>query len=596
MTELTDAERRTLEWIVLRFAEEPFDAGVLERASRGRLTGYEAELGIERLRGRGIIETRRKAWGETIHTLAPGLLADWQAAFAPRVREAAEMPEGAVEPAYEPKAGFAKLLLFFVAEAANSGLTLTQKGTFHKKDVQRLSARIDVVNEELAGLTVDYLHRDKLDKPLAVLYDAALRLGLLRPGPSAVEPAPERIAAWLARPNCVIQEELTALWWDVYTPADVWLQHAAAAIRGLPAGRWYSLRRLADALLAAGVPTGGRTEEEAREAIAAYWAVPMAAFGLLELGACADAPAVRRPEPPRADEDDGWYVQPDFDVIVPPTAPFAARWELEACADYAGGDTVDRYRLTKASWERALSRGREPERLLAALKAHALYGVPEPVETALRQWSAAYGAVTLEDVTLLRCRNANDAAYIRGDAELSACLIAQLGELDFIVDKSKAKALADRLQRQGFSLRQAGERGSAPAPRETLEEAAMPEAARRSAPSGIVFSRRNAALFPLDPSPEGTKPLREKLAAVPQAWLRSLRKYHASTTRELLEAAIDVRTKVRLVVDGREIDFVPKKVAPSGADWVAQGYIDGEEASLTAANCGEAQLLVPEQA
>ncbi|HZG84496.1 helicase-associated domain-containing protein [Paenibacillus sp.] len=594
MNELTNAERRTLEWIVLRFAEEPFDAGALERASRGRLTGYEAELGIERLRGRGIVETRRKAWGETIHTLAPGLLADWQAVFAPGLREAAT-PEEAVEPSYEPKAGFAKLLLFFVAEAATNGLTLTQKGTFHKKDVQRLASRIDVANEDLAGLAVDYLHRDKLDKPLAVLFDAALRLGLLRPGPGAVEPAPERIAAWLARPNGAIQEELTALWWDVYTPADVWLQHAAAAIRGLPAGRWFSLRRLADALLAAGVPTNGRTEEEAREAIAAYWAGPMAAFGLLELGACADGPAVRRPEPQRADEDDGWYVQPDFDVIVPPTAPFAARWELEACAEYAGGDTVDRYRLTKASWERALARGREPERLLAALKAHALYGVPEPVETALRQWSAAYGAVTLEDVTLLRCRDAKDAAYIRGDEELSACLVAQLGELDFIVDRSKAKALADRLQRQGFSLRQAGER--APAAMEPSEDAAKPEeAARRSAPSGIVYSRRNAALFPLDPSPEGTKPLRDKLAAVPQAWLRSLRKYHASTTRELLEAAIDVRTKVRLVVDGREVDFVPKRVAPSGADWVAQGYIDGEEASVTAAACGEAQLLVPEQA
>ncbi|WP_309121368.1 helicase-associated domain-containing protein [Paenibacillus sp.] len=599
MNELTTVERKTLEMIVLRFAEEPFGAEALERAFPGRVTGFEAELGLERLRARGIVETRRKAWGETIHALAPGLFADWQGYYLTALGEPCLLDDAAVEPNYEPKAGFAKLLLFFLADVANVGIGLTQKGTFAKKDAMRLATRVDVAEESLAGLDIAYLHQDKLGKPLAVLYDAALRLGLVRNGASALELDRERVDAWLAKPLPDIEAELRALWWDVYTPSDVWLQHGGAALRRMPPGRWFAVDRAADGLLAAGVPTGGRTEDEAREAIARHWLRPLAAFGFAELGSSEEGLAARMTAPLDIDEEEtGWYVQPDFELIVPPTAPFRSRWELEACAEYAGGDAVDRYRITKASWERALASGRDAEALLEVVRSGARYGVPEPVEAALRQWSAAYGALTLEDVTLLRCRNAEDAAYLKAEPSLSECFVAQIGELDFIVRRSMTKTLADALKRQGFSLRAGGSAADAASNAEDAGEA--PARGRSAAPGasagGIVHSRRNAALFPLDPAPAGTKPLRERLSAAPQAWLRSMRKYHASTVRDLMETAIDARTSVRLVMDGREVELVPKRVMPAGTDWIVQGYIDGEETTVASSACGEAQLLVPEQA
>jgi len=596
MTELTDVERKTLGLIVLRFAEEPFGAEALERAFPGRVTGFEAELALERLRGRGIVETRRKSWGETIHALAPGLFANWQRFFLPSLGERSLVEDEAVEASYEPKAGFAKLLLFFLADAANVGVGLTQKGAFAKKDVARLSARLDVDEAALDGLDIAYMHQDKLGKPLAVLFDAALRLGLVRGGAAALEIERSRLEAWLATPLPDVERQLQALWWDVYTPADVWLQHAAAAFRNMPAGRWFAVDRVADGLLEAGVPTGGRTPEEAREALAAYWLRPMAAFGLAELGVAAGGLAARMPAPLEVDEEEsGWYVQPDFEVIAPPTTPLRARWALEACAEYAGGDAVDRYRITKSSWERALGAGRDGDALLAVVRDAARYGVPEPVEAALRQWTDAYGALTLEDVTLLRCRNAADAAYLKGEPLFADCFVAQLGELDFIVRRGKAKTLTDALKRQGFSLR-VGRGGDGEASGDDARGESDATPPQPTAAGGIVHSRRNAALFPLDPSPAGTKPLRERLSAVPPAWLRSMRKYHASTVRDLMETAIDARTSVRLVVGGREVELVPKRVTPMGADWAVQGYVDGEETTVASGECGEAQLLVPEQA
>jgi hypothetical protein len=593
--ELTAAERKTLGLIVLASGEEPFTAEALEGSAQGRITGFEAELGIERLRERGIVVARKKSWGEIIHTMAPGLFTNWQQAFLPGIADCIVDDEQGVESLYEPKSGFLKQLLALLATAQHTGLTLTQKGTFHKKDLQRLQARIVLEEESLKGLNISYMHQDKLGKPMAILYDTALRLGLLRSGVSRVETVPSRLEEWLCQRLAAAERQLQTLWWEVYTPSDVWLQHGAAALRNVPEGRWLRLSKLASLLQTSGVPTGGRSGPEAEQALRAYWAEPMAAFGWLEFGTYRlhpnDPPetVVRKPAV-TTDEEDGWYVQPDFEVIVPPTTPLRARWKLEACAEYAGGDTVDRYKITKESWERALAAGMEPEGLLESLKEFALYGVPDTVEASIKGWNASYGAMTLEDVTLLRCKHARDVAFLKNDASVSGFLTAQIGELDFIVSRSHIKLLLETLRRQGFSPRVAAEAQDSEAANDSRHPAGAGDT------GGIIHSRRNASLFPIDPAPPGTERLRERLERVPQAWLRSFRKYHASTVKELMETAIDVRTSVKLTVDGESVEIVPKRLQPLGSDWIVEGYVNGERASIASEACGEAQLLLPEQA
>src|SRR5690606_28833702 len=132
--------------------------------------------------------------------------------------------------------------------------------------------------------------------------------------------------------------QLLSLWWDVYTPADIWLQHGAAAVRNIPRGQWFSVRRLAQALIEAGVTTSGRCDAEAEQSLFSYWLKPMAAFGLMELGMLPDGPAARLLPYEEDEEEKLWYVQPDFEIIVPPAAPLLARWDLEACAEYCAGD------------------------------------------------------------------------------------------------------------------------------------------------------------------------------------------------------------------------------------------------------------------
>ncbi|WP_274361567.1 helicase-associated domain-containing protein [Paenibacillus thermotolerans] len=583
--QLSGTEEKTLRAIVIHFAEEPFTCEALEAAAPWELTGWEAEAGVAGLRRRGIVTTRKKAWGERIHTLADGVFVYWQQLFVGG-GESLAIPAGRIVPSYEPRRGIASLLFGLLSAARYTLLPLTQKGTLHKRDLQRLSERLDVSDEELAGLQNSYLHQDKYGIAFAVVYDMALRLGLLTGGVDRIAANPKRLEEWLGRSRREMNERLLAIWREVYMPSDVWLQHAAALLQSLPAGQWTSVSRMTELLLSAGVPQGGRTQAELEDAIRACWLRPMRAFGWLELGNLhGEEDAVRwKQDPDGAEEAGTWYVQPDFEVLVPPGVPFSLRWGLEACCQYAGGEELEKYRLTKESLTRALDLGMSAEDVTELLRRGSKHGVPSNVEETVRGWGSRYGTVTMENVTLLRCRDSKDAEDIRSHPMTAPYVITLVGDRDLIVRSGMADELFDVLKRQGYDPRK--EEGEVPPP--SAEEGKSPES-----PGGLVYSRRTAALFPVDPAPPAPESVR-LAEQVPQAWIKQLRRYHLSTMRDLVETAVRLRTNVKLGRDGELKTFYPRRMERMNDRWFAVGYMDGAEARIAIEEWAEAQLLLPE--
>ncbi|WP_233531795.1 helicase-associated domain-containing protein [Paenibacillus alkalitolerans] len=604
---LTNTEDKTLRVIVLHFAEEPFTCDALEAAAPWALTGYEAEIGVARLRRRGIVTTRKKAWGERIHSLTTGVFDHWRQAYMPASPDDWTVADEHAAPHNEPKRGLASLLFGLLAIAQFEGLPLTQKGTLHKRDLQRVTERFDVTDSEFAGMQCSYMHQDKYGISFAVVYDAALRLGLLNNGVDQSAPVEGKVLSWLELSAREMDERLLKLWWEVYTPNDVWLQQAAALLRSLPQGRWTTARRMADTMLAAGVPAGSRSAEEAALAVASHWLKPMRALGWLESGSAANDPEQtayrwRGTEEGGAAEaaDNRWYVQPDFEVIVTPAVPYSLRWELEAAAVYEGGEYVERYRLTKHSWQRAIECGRDSERLIETLRGGAKYGLPSNVEDTLREWGEQYGTVKLEQATLLRCRDAYHAEQIRSHPQTTSFIAAQLSDRDFIVFSGKADELFSLLERQGYSPRKTNAVSqSKPRTREAAGEA--PPAARIDAassdwgdrPQGIIFEKRTASLFPVDPAPPAPE-LQAVTDSVPQSWVKQFRRYHLSTMRDLMETAARIKTTVKLGRDGAEHMFYPRRIERAGDRFRAVGYMNGSEVSIIPEEWEEVQLLLPD--
>src|SRR5690606_24572408 len=143
-------ERRMLRAALLRFAMEPFTSEALEQAYAGQLTGFAVELALERLRERGIIVTRRKSWGETIHSIAPDVFDGWQRHYIPQLDNAMLADESQAG-LPEPKADLAKLILLIAAELERRRPALTRSGWLRKADAARLEGRMDVNCEALDG-------------------------------------------------------------------------------------------------------------------------------------------------------------------------------------------------------------------------------------------------------------------------------------------------------------------------------------------------------------------------------------------------------------------------------------------------------------
>lgn len=91
----------------------------------------------------------------------------------------------------------------------------------------------------------------------------------------------------------------------------------------------------------------------------------------------------------------GFYMQPDFEMLVPPEAGPDVIWMLEQCAERVTRDRMSIYRLTRERFISALARGYELHEVMEFLDQYALTGIPENVRIALADWGKETGATPL---------------------------------------------------------------------------------------------------------------------------------------------------------------------------------------------------------
>ncbi len=98
-------------------------------------------------------------------------------------------------------------------------------------------------------------------------------------------------------------------------------------------------------------------------------------------------------------------VRPDLSVELPPPVSLYVRFQLERFADLESV-TPCRYRLTASGLGRALARGLRVEQVLAFLRQASAGAVPAHVVAQLQTWAGRFGQVHLEEVALLRVKEA----------------------------------------------------------------------------------------------------------------------------------------------------------------------------------------------
>lgn len=690
----------TLDVCFAHFAAQPFSLEQLEALGTSAAGGAELLVGLQALRRSGWVQAVKKTWGERLFFIPLPVFLSLQheklgqlqlsAAGNPLRGEPLNGSPGAgsrIKLLHPAKPGLADDLFRALSVIAKGELPLTAKGTVHQRSLGKFAAAASLKDEDVEDLGLRYPQQDAYPPAAAVILDLALSLGLAERGDGAWRVREKELRQWLGLNKEQMDSRLLRELLERYVPANAGLQHFACALL-LPwfeAGRWYSTGGLIKQLELNGVKTPA--DDTGRRWVQS-WLTALAAFGWTELGNGGESgedelhfrwvskphpadifPAgdSRQPDEAAKANQPAFFVQPDYEVLVPPGTPYTLRWELELCCELVSSDIMTTYRVSRKGVAAALEHGRTPTEVLALLARHSASGVPDNVRAALEQWGRELGRLSFAQVTLLRCADGEAAEKVALDQRL-APLLQRLGPLDFAVEQANIGQVRRELKRLGMEpLDNAGpgglpeqqplypralppwpdlsvgvqpdsldlaaadpfgaeggraEEGLGARPKETFEafkarpkeafetaeafgayqeetlkpaadfrkgasaagrgketpEAAKvrPAAAEASAAAGNrreagqdrfqgwIYAGHPVSLYQADDGFPDMEELLPGYREIPGAWTKELRTYHSSTVKQLLQRALDWRTRVELGIRGTTLTALPLWIKGEG--------------------------------
>lgn len=595
---LSDIERAVLERIVKRQGLQSFEMHHLEKMADAHLSGAELKIGLLGLRRQGLIAAVRKTWGDRLYFI-PADVYPWILQSCSPMPLQAYIGEGSegssVILTHEAKRGLEFELFYMLAWIAKNGLPVTAKGTIHKKSVQKLTALLEIQASDLLSLNLQFPHADLYTSPFVLVLDVAVRLRLLMKDPERMVLNYERLQEWLSQSRDQMQRSLWELWLEYDVQGEVWRQQLANGIAYAHAEKsvWYRVKDVAQWLNSFFSDRRQSLPMEVSEVITSddvvRQLIPLCAFGWMELGTSHNGESCfrwtaewlgsKQESAVSLQQNHGFlYIQPDFEIIVPPEFSFLDRWELECCAEHLRTDRVAIYRLTKESFIRAVDAGRSAEHVIDFLMERSRTEMPEHVRIAIEQWKQQYGRVYFAEAVLLRCEDEQMARRVRALTPLLA-MIQPIGETDFIVPRELIGEIRSMLDKAGLTPRRQifGDPASEQAaflmiPMEERSDTQKKLEWTNITSQGIIYSGRTVQYYEIEPIIPRAEELFPDFHQVPPMWFKQLRAYHLSSCKEILERAIDWQTQVLTRLNGVQQRFTPLQVVKLGQEWTVKGY------------------------
>ncbi|CEH28504.1 hypothetical protein AM501_21845 [Aneurinibacillus migulanus] len=235
------------------------------------------------------------------------------------------------------------------------------------------------------------------------------------------------------------------------------------------------------------------------------------------------------------------YVQPTFEILLLPHAPYDVRWQLGRYATLEEQQEVWRFQLTKTSVQACeMESEQERGRLLRILE-RIQPDVPANVREQTYQWMSGDVPLTFMRVTILRCPDVETADWLAGEPDLTGGLRERLNNYDFLIDESSKEKLQQVLAGRGLRI---SESNGAKLKMKEVPQLESAEASLVSVESGYKVE----SVFPLltDVLPE--------LKEVPAIWHKNFQRYHHSTLRKLMSTARDLGISVSAEIDGKLVE------------------------------------------
>ncbi len=599
--QLFGLERKVLNLILGTVGYSPFSQEQLEQHAAGRMSGAECKVALIRLQQKGIVFTFSKAWGEHIYIIPVDSFPLWTAAaFTPFNREV-KNPD-ITEQLFHQHPGLTYDVLQLLSYGTLYELSLTQKGTLLKRHLQKLQASFMLKDAHLSGLALHYAHQETYPPAFAVIADLAFRLGLLMYETEALSINRTMLEQWLKLTVSEADRLILISFLETHVPQNIMVQHLWMNLWNVPKGEWISIQDYVSWLKQQDFMNEGMLEP----ADAEKWLQPLSALGWIEIGKTGDQFTFFRVSSnlsdPHSDQRqhldepfEPMYVQPDYEVLVPPHVPLWMHWELLLISELLSRDQVSRYRLTKESIHRACEKGRSESSILDFLKRHSLM-LPEHVEWSIKDWCSQFGQMTIQDVTLLRCKDRSVAELLKTQEQFRDSILEAISEVDFIIKAEHLEAFEKWLAKRSMTpvTQRKEER-----PKSYLQvnvDQQLTHSTRFTSDrqvKGLIYSKGAVHYYHSPDTLPDIADIYPSMDRIPALWLQSFRPYHHSVRKEMVEHALAYKALLKLNRNGKAVTFAPTQLSEQPDGWVVKGIEERRAVTLSPQEWQEMQLILP---
>lgn len=598
---LTAPEKQLLVYFLRSALWEAIPFRQMEDNLTHEMTGMELKAALIGLREKGIVFAFRKLWGEILYVLPRDISILWHSLIfrsEHSTRGTGTIEASDVVDIQEATPGLHLDIYSLLRFIERYGFPLTQKGTVHKRQVQKSTDHLYLQSAHLQKMTLRYMDQDTYPRSFAVVYDLALRLGLIEKTQEAVVCVDPNVEKWLDQTPATAAKQLFEEWCAVHTPSRVWLQHVLVWMYRSAPQEWISGQYVLKQLKENGIEVMDDhplrwMEEELFQ--------PLCGLGWLDLGQFEGQRFFRwKPfneiEHTTVDDNsiherDQLYVQPNFELMIPPTARLSVRWKAEQFAELKQSDPMSIYSITKESLHHALEKRQTIADIVQFLQSYSRYELPANVQETIIQWADQYGRVRFIDAVFMRCADAALAQELERHPKLNPWIIEKVSATDFLMQRDHVKECMYFLDKHGYAPKKEVETygDSKKSGTHASHGPSKPHKQR-----GIILSKNMLSNYQPDPVIPKLEDVVPSIKKLPSSWIQDYRHYHVSTLRDLIVQAIELNTKIRWGNGIDEYDFIPKHLKNNGGTWFMEGRDSvAKEKNIALDDIQNIQIIIP---
>ncbi|SEM71503.1 helicase-associated domain-containing protein [Lihuaxuella thermophila] len=490
--------------------------------------------------------------------------------------------EGEIKVVSPMTMGIWQALFHFLVTLDHQPWPLTRSGQISKRYAQKLDVDLDLDPEALTR--TKWSGDGELPPWVQLVTDLAEQWDLLERKEGYIMPKPARLQKWL---QLSWGETVTLLYQAVRQAlVSYWNEGEGylTIMEIVEPGAWVSVKELVKARQLS-YRQQTRSLDMEMHKLSGSLLRPLRELGWIEIGEAKGELFFRWLDLPpftgEVREELPVYVQPDLEIMIPYTFPFAKRYQLAEMADFMGGDHYLHYEITEHSIERACRRGYSLEQILQRLEEWSCFPLPDAVRQQIGHWVQQFDGVLLESVVLVHTPDRLTAEKLEQLALNQHLPVKRWSSTCLSIPSSLSSQVEQWLRNEERNVSRIPE----PLPGRITERGGFNDWWLPFAHLGseILEDRYSepAEVFP-------------GIRQLPKIWTSGLRAYHPFMKREILRRCMEHQLDVRLEWRGNTVTVTPMELKLESGNWLLEAKeTEGKKRRFCLNEMERLQVLLP---